>query len=213
MSERAESRPRPRRARSWTVLASGALAVVLAACTSGGPSLAGAPTGTEARPSTLVAMGAIETSNLDRRDDPEDTWTQLVLTHGMPAAAVFVDLAGQNVTAERVIDTQLPELAALHPNVVTIWVESADVRLATPAVTYQSELTRLVTGARQAGARTVLLLTPPATEQNLSGGLAASVAQVASQTGATLVQLGDTSDRYTDAGQRRIANSVIAALR
>ena len=123
----------------------------------------------------------------------------------MPAAAVFVNLAGDNVTAERVIDTQLPELAALHPDVVTIWVESADVRLATPAATYQVELGRLVAGARRAGARKVLVLTPPANEQNLSGGLAASVADVAAQTGATLVKLGDTSDRYTDAGQRRIA--------
>ena len=194
-------------------MATGVLAVVLAACTTGGPSHAGAPAGTETRPSTLVAMGGLETSNLDRRYDPEDTWTQLVLTQGMPAAAVFVNLAGDDVTAERVIDTQLPELDALHPDVVTIWVESADVRLATPAVTYQAELTRLVSGARQAGAHTVLLLTPPATEQNLSGGLAGSVAQVASRTGATLVQLGDTSDRKTDAGQRHIAASVVAALK
>jgi hypothetical protein len=189
------------------------LAIAAVACTTAGPSLASAPAGTEAQPSTLVAMGAIETSNLDRRDDPEDTWTQLVLTHGMPAAAVFVNLAGDNVTAERVLDTQLPELASLHPDVVTIWVESADVRLATPAATYQAELGQLVAGARRAGARKVLLLTPPAGEQNLSGGLAASVAQVAAQTGATLVKLGDTSDRYTDAGQRRIANSVIGALK
>ena len=214
MSDGAPRRLRAGRGRSpWAVILLAVLAVGAVACTSSGPGLASAPAGTAARPVVLVAMGAIETSNLDRRNDPADTWTQLVLTHGMPAAAVFVNLAGDNVTAERVIDTQLPELASLHPDVVTIWVESADVRLATPAATYQVELGRLVAGARRAGARKVLVLTPPASEQNLSGGLAASVADVAAQTGATLVKLGDTSDRYTDAGQRRIADSVIAALK
>jgi GDSL-like Lipase/Acylhydrolase family len=189
------------------------LAGSLAACSSPPPDLTEGRAGNEARPSVLVSMGAIETSNLDFRTDRRDTWTQLVFTHAMPAASVFVDLAGDNITAERVIETQLPELASLHPDVVTIWVEAADVRLATPPSTYQRELTELIAGARQAGARKVLLMTPPASEANLSGGYAGSVAAVASRTGATLVNLDDTSDRYSDDGQRHIADSVIAALR
>ncbi len=213
MSDRDQRRRRTRRGRVRWVGIWAVLAVAAAACASGGPGPASAPARTEARPSVLVAMGAVETSNVDRRNDPADTWTQLVLVHGMPAAAVLIDLAGDDITAERVIDSQLPALSSLHPDVVTIWVESADVRLATPAATYQAELSRLVTGARQAGARKVLLLTPPTREQNRSGALAVSVAEVAAQTGATLVRLGDTSDRYTDAGQRRIADSVIAALK
>ena len=189
------------------------LTSALAACSSVGPNLANAPAGPEAAPPVLVTMGAIETSNLDFRTDRRDTWTQIAFDQGMPTAAVLINLAGDNITAERVIDTQLPELATLHPSVVTIWVESADVRLATPAATYQAELAQLVAGARQAGASKVLLLTPPASEQNLSGALAASVADVATKTGATLVTLDDTSDRYSDAGQRHIAASVVAALK
>ena len=210
--------PRPRWARPRPAkLLPGAIVVLLmsalAACSSAGPNLADAPSGTALDPPVLVTMGAVETSNLDFRTDRRDTWTQIVFDKGMPTAAVLVNLAGDDITAERVIDTQLPELAALHPDVVTIWVESADVRQATPAATYRAELAQLVAGARQAGARKVLLLTPPASEQNLSGALAASVADVATRTGATLVELGDTSDRYSDAGQRRIATSVLGALR
>ncbi len=184
----------------------------LAACSSTGPHVANAPEGTEINPPVLVTMGAVETSNLDFRTDRRDTWTQIVFDKAMPAAAVLINLAGDNITAERVIDTQLPELASLHPTVVTIWVESADVRVATPTATYQAELAQLVAGARQAGAHKVLLVTPPANQQDRSGALAESVAAVATNTGARLATLGDTSDRYSDAGQRRIAASVIAAL-
>jgi len=201
------------RARLWSVVLLCTLLIAVAACSSPGPAPASAPVGPGARPTVLVTMGAIETSNLDFRTDRRDTWTQIVFSQATPAAAVFVNLAAQNVTAQRVIDTQLPELASLHPDVVTIWVEAADVRLSTPVVTYQAELAQLVSGARQAGARKVLLVTPPAGQSNLAGGLAAAVAAVAARTGATLVRLGDTSDRYSDAGQRRIASSVIAALR
>ena len=200
--------PAKRQLATVTVL----LMSVVSACSSSGPTVANAPAGSDAAPPVLVTMGAVETSNLDFRTDRRDTWTQIAFDKGMPAAAVLVNLAGDNITAQRVIDTQLPELASLHPDVVTIWVESADVRLATPATTYQAELSQLVAGARQAGARKVLLLTPPASERDLSGAFAASVAEVASKTGATLVALGDTSDRYSDEGQRRIAASVIAAL-
>ena len=58
-------------------------------------------------------MGGIETSNLDVRIDRRDSWTQLVFSQAMPAAAVSYDLAADNITAERVIDDQLPELAPL----------------------------------------------------------------------------------------------------
>ena len=68
-------------------------------------------------------------------------------------------------------------------------------------------------GAHRAGARQVLLLTPPAAQADLSGGLEPTVAAAAAASGATLVVLPDTSHRYSDAGQRAIAAAVIAALR
>ena len=213
MSDGRHRGPRPGSTKLLPAVIVVLLMSALAACSSAGPNLAEAPTGTESRPPVLVTMGAVETSNLDFRTDRRDTWTQILFDKAMPAAAVFVNLAGEDITAERVIDTQLPELASLHPDVVTIWVESADARRATPAAAYQAELAQLVAGARRAGAHQVLLLTPPVTEHNGSGALAPSVATVASKTGATLVSLADTSDRYSDVGQRRIASSVIAAMK
>jgi hypothetical protein len=190
-----------------------ALAAAVAGCSSGRSTRASAPVAAGARPEVLVTVGGVETSNVDFRTDRRDTWPQIVLTDGLPAAAVLVDLAGDDVTAAGAVDDQLPSLASLHPDAVTIWVESADVRRATSPATYRAELSQLVEAARRAGASKVLLLTPPASESNLSGGLAATVAEVAAGSGATLVRLGDTSDRYSDQGQRQIADAVIAALR
>jgi hypothetical protein len=189
-----------------------AIASIAAACSSHSAGGARAATRSAPREEVMVTMGAIETSNLDLSADRRDTWTQIAFDRLLPDGSVLADLADENVTAERVIETQLPELETLHPDIVTIWVESADVRLVTPPTTYRAELTQLVDGARVAGARHVLLLTPPAAQQDLTGVLAGSVAAVASATGATLVQLGDTSDRYTLTGQRRIAAAVVAAV-
>ncbi len=161
----------------------------------------------------MVALGGLETSNLDFRTDRRDTWTQLVLTEALPAAAVQVDLAGEDATAAQVAAGQLPELTSLHPDIVTIWAETADAADATPPATYQAELVDLVAGARRAGATRVLMLTPPVGPAGGPGGLAASVAAAAARSGATLVSLGDTSNRRSDVGQRAIAASVTAALR
>jgi GDSL-like Lipase/Acylhydrolase family len=189
------------------------LAWVATACTSTGPMATRAPAGATARPTVMVALGGSETSNLDFRTDRRDTWTQLVLTQALPAAAVQVVVATGDVTAAQVVAQQLPQLAALHPGVVTIWAETADAAQATPAAIYQAELVQLVAGARRAGATRVLLLTPPPGPPSGPGGLATAVAAAATQSGATLVQLEDVGDRRSDAGQRAIAASVDAALR
>ncbi len=206
-------RPGSRAGRAWRAALVVVLVVGAAACTSAGPITAQAPSGPQPRPTVLVTLGGLETSNLDFRTDRRDTWTQLVFTRALPAAAVTVNLAGQDVTAGQVLAEQLPQLAAVHPNVVTIWVETADVAQATPPAAYQAELVELVAGARRAGARRVLLSTPAATSPGGAGGLAGSVAAAASSSGATLVVLGDTADRQSDAGQRAIAAAVTAALR
>ncbi len=203
--------PRPIRS-LLAVLALMATAGAAAGCSAGRSALTSPAGARGPRPEVMVTMGGIETSNLDVRIDRRDSWTQLVFNQALPAAAVSYDLAADNITAERVIDDQLPELASLHPDVVTIWVEGADVRLATPAAEYQTELDALVGGARRAGARQVLLLTPPAEQADLAGGLEPAVAAAAAASGATLVVLPDTSDRYSDAGQRAIAGAVLAAM-
>ena len=168
---------------------------------------------TDAAPAVVfVALGATETNNSDRRD-LQDNWAQIVFAETIPSGGVYVNLATDDATVQSALDGQLPQAAALHPTIATVWIESADASLGTPAATYAAKLTQLVEGLRAAGASQILLLTPGTSTTDAGGDLAPEVAQVADATGATLVSLGDVSDRTDDPGQRRIADQVSSALR
>jgi hypothetical protein len=189
--------------------------VVASACTSSSNLAApAAPVGTggvEAPSAVFVALGGIETLNRSR-DDIADNWPQVVFAEQLPAGAVYVNLATEGATTRSVLHDQLPKAQALHPTVVTVWVEAADVRTGTLTAVYRDQLSLIVRGLQSAGAQRVLLMTPPAGQSDLSGGYAASIRQVANETGAVYVELADTSGRQDDGGQRAIANSVMAAM-
>ena len=190
------------------------MVMVAAGCSSsGGSTTSDAPPETNAGPAAVfVALGAKETNNRDR-DDLQDNWPQIVFAETIPSGGVYVNLATDDATVQSALDAQLPQATALHPTMATVWIESSDARLGTPAAVYRQKLTALVEGLRAAGATQILLLTPATSRTDAGGDLADSVAQVAKATGATLVALGDVSDRADDAGQRRIADLVSGALR
>lgn len=189
--------------------------VMVSACTSGSDLAApAAPVGTggvEAPSAVFVALGGIETLNRSR-DDIADNWPQIVFAEHLPAGAVYVNLATEGATTRSVLQDQLPQAQALHPTIATIWVEAADVRRGTSTSVYRDQLTQIIKALQSAGAQRVLLMTPAAAQSDLSGGYADSVRQVATDTGAVYVELGDTSGRQDDPGQRSIANSVMAAM-
>lgn len=170
------------------------------------------PPGTAGGPTAVyVAIGGLETLNSDR-DDIQDNWPQIVFAEALPRGAVYVNLATENATVRSAVDDQLPQAEALRPTVATVWVEAADTRLGTSPASYRTELAQLVGGMQAAGATRVLLLTSGSSSSDLAGAFADSVAHVATDTGAVFVDLGDTSGRAGDPGQRRIADAVMAAM-
>jgi hypothetical protein len=160
-------------------------------------------------PVVYVAMGGAETLNGARSDLP-DNWPQLVFAEHLPAGAVYVNLATGGGTVKSALDGQLPQARDLHATVATLWFENADLRLGTATRVYHDELATLVDDLQSSGIRVVLIRSgvwagdPPP--------LPATVALVAESSGATLVDLGDISDRNDDSGQRRIAAQIAAAV-
>jgi hypothetical protein len=189
--------------------------VLVSACSSGSDLAApAAPAGTggvETPSAVYVALGGLETLNRSR-DDIQDNWPQIVFAEQLPTGAVYVNFATEDATSHSVLQDQLPKAQALHPTVATVWVEAADVRNGTATSVYREQLGQVVEGLQSAGAQRVLLLTPSGSQADLSGGFADSVRQVATDTGAVYVDLGDTSGRQDDPGQRSIANTVMAAM-
>jgi hypothetical protein len=193
-----------------TVVSTVALVV---GCSSGsGIPASEAPPVTEAPPPVVfVAMGGIETLNSDR-DDLPDNWTQLVFAEQVRPGGVYVNVASEGATADSALDGQLAQALDLHATAATVWLESADLRLGTSVQTYREQLTTLVEELQAAGVKVYLLRSDAGSDAGDPPPLQASIAEVAGQTGATLVDLGDVSDRFEDAGQRRIADTVGAAL-
>jgi hypothetical protein len=196
-----------------TLILAIALLSTVVGCTSGSdlttpappPETAGGPT------AVYLAVGGIETLNADR-DDIQDNWPQIVFGEALPNGAVYVNLATDDATVSSALADQLPQAGPLHPTVASVWLEDADTRIATSPAAYRDALAQLVAGLRAAGATQVLLLTSGAGRAGPTGPFHDAVAQVASDTGARLVELGDTSGRADDAGQRRIADAVVAAM-
>jgi len=205
--------PRQGRARRSAIVLVVALALVssVAACSPGSSSTASeAPPVTDPGTQvTFVAIGGPETLNADR-DDLPDNWPQVLFSQHMAPGGVYVNLATSDATVKSALDGQLPQALDLHATVATIWLESGDERLATAVRVYRDELTTLVEDLQAAGVKVYLL------RSGVTSGdptpLQASVAVVAGQTGATLVDLGDISNRSDDSGQRHIADQVAAAL-
>ena len=186
---------------------------LLAGCSSGSSGTASeAPPVTDpVAPVVYVALGGMETLNADRRDLP-DNWPQLLFAEHMAPGGVYVNLATEDGTVKSAIDGQLPAALGAHATVATVWLESADLRLGTPLRVYRDELTTLVDDLQAGGMKVYLLRSGPSVPTDVAAPLQSTVAVVAGQTGATLVDLGDISDRNDDAGQRRIADTVAAAI-
>jgi hypothetical protein len=186
---------------------------VLAGCSSGSSDAASeAPPVTDPLPPVVyVALGGIETLNSDRRDLP-DNWTQLLFSEHMAPGGVYVNLATEDGTVKSALDGQLPQALDVHATVATVWLENTDLRLGTSLRVYRDELTTLVEDLQAGGAKVYLLRSGPSAPDDVAAPLQATVAVVAGQTGAMLIDLGDISDRNDDSGQRRIADEVAAAI-
>ena len=134
----------------------------------------------------------------------------MLFAEHMAPGGVYVNLATEDGTVKSAIDGQLPSALDLHATVASVWLESADVRLGTSIRVYHDELRTMVEDLQDAGIKVYLLRSGP--DDGDAAPIQATVAVVGGETGATVVDLGDISDRNDDSGQRRIADKVAAAM-
>jgi hypothetical protein len=107
----------------------------------------------------LVVLGGDETIDSPGVGSLTRAWEQVVYTR-LPTSAVLVDLADRRPTAKSVIQDQLPRAQAQHPTIATVWLGLGDREARTSEATFTDHLEQIVTGLQQAGARTVVLLSP-----------------------------------------------------
>jgi hypothetical protein len=145
-----------------TVAAVIASAIGLAGCgTAISPT--GAPPNSTKATITYVAIGGSESTELFSRGAIRTAWPQLLYRSAIGTGGTYVDLAQPGETAADALVADPRLLRSLHPAIVTIWLDIADLLGGTPVEQFERSLGALVAAAHATGA-TVLLANAPELE-------------------------------------------------
>ncbi len=131
-------------------------------------------------PITYVAVGASESVGLGAANPVRDAWPQVFYRSALPARATFVDLAISGDTVSDALGDQLPDAEALHPNLVTVWLNVNDLVAGISPAEYGRQLAQLLAGLQAAGATRVLVANVPPVDR-LPGLPTAAAGSVVSQ--------------------------------
>jgi acyl-CoA thioesterase I len=112
-------------------------------------------------PIVYAAIGASETVGAGTRDPLRQGWPQLFFNQALPRSAVFYNFGFPGATTAAALTEELPAAVAVHPTVVTIWLNVNDLLASVPPDIYEAQLMQLVAGVRQAGARRILIANTP----------------------------------------------------
>src|SRR5256885_12589233 len=109
----------------------------LSACGVAPSSGAGAP----AQPAKIVyaAIGASETYGIGA-GDPRQAWPQVFTDDVLPRSAVLHNLGIPGATTAQALHDEVPAALAVHPTVVTVWLNVNDLINAAPTLAYQAQL-------------------------------------------------------------------------
>ena len=117
------------------------------------------------RPLVYVAVGASETvgvgADIDRY---RNAWPTRFYTTALSRSSVAYNFGIGGETTAAALRDELPQTLALHPTVVTVWLNVDDLVALVPAESYERDLRTLVHALRQGGTATVLVANMPRIE-------------------------------------------------
>ncbi len=137
-----------------------AAALVLSACattpTTGAQSTPSAPTRV-----VYAAIGASETYGIGASDRSLQAWPQVFFNDVLPPSAVFYNFGIPGATTAQALHDEVPVAVAVHPTVVTVWLNVNDLISGVAAPAYEAELRQLVHTLRRGGKARVLVANTP----------------------------------------------------
>src|SRR6266699_6950308 len=107
-----------------------------------------ANTGTQPSPSAptrlvYAAIGASETYGIGA-GNPRLAWPQVFSDNVLPQSAVLHNFGIPGATTAQALRDEVPAALALHPTVVTVWLNVNDIISGVTAQDYESQLRQLV---------------------------------------------------------------------
>lgn len=124
-----------------------------------------ANTGTQPSPSAptrlvYAAIGASETSGIGA-GDPRLAWPQVFSDNVLPQSTVLHNFGIPGATTAQALRDEVPAALAVHPTVVTVWLNVNDLISGVTAQDYESQLRQLLQDLRQGGQARVLVANTP----------------------------------------------------
>jgi lysophospholipase L1-like esterase len=135
-------------------------ALLLSACATTATTSAPRPVSTPA-PVIYAAIGASETYGIGAGDRYRQAWPQVFYNDVLPPSAVFYNFGIPGATTAQALHDEVPAAVAVHPTVVTVWLNVNDLISGVAAPAYESELRQVLHSLRRGGQTRVLVANTP----------------------------------------------------
>jgi lysophospholipase L1-like esterase len=113
-------------------------------------------------PVVYAAVGASETAGAGADIDRfRGAWPSVFYQTALPRAATMYNLGIGGETTSAAVRDELPRALAVHPTVVTVWLNVDDIIAGVAVERYERDLTTLVGALRQGGGARVLVANVP----------------------------------------------------
>jgi lysophospholipase L1-like esterase len=141
-----------------TVLAA---TLVLSACTAAPVVGVRSPAASAPAPVIYAAIGASETYGVGATDRYRQAWPQIFFNDVLPRSAVLYNFGIPGATTAQALHDEVPAATAVHPTVVTVWLNVNDLIRGVSAADYAAQLSQLLHIMRRGGQTQVLVANTP----------------------------------------------------
>ena len=123
-------------------------------------------TGAQSTPSAsarvvYAAIGASETYGIGAGDRYRQAWPQVFFNDVLPPSAVFYNFGIPGANTAQALRDEVPAAVAVHPTVVTVWLNVNDLISGITASAYEAELRQVLHTLRRGGQARVLVANTP----------------------------------------------------
>ena len=112
-------------------------------------------------PLVYAAIGASETYGIGATDRSRQAWPQVFTDDALPRSAVLHNFGIPGATTARALADEVPAAVAVHPTLVTVWLNVNDLISGVTAQDYEVQLRQVLRALRGGGQARVLVANTP----------------------------------------------------
>ena len=135
-------------------------ALTLSACSTT-PVAGNRPSAPAPTPIVYATIGASETYGIGATDRYRQAWPQIFFNDVLPRSAVLYNFGIPGATTAQALHDEVPAAVAIHPTVVTVWLNVNDLIRGVSAADYEAQLRQLLHSVRRGGRTQVLVANTP----------------------------------------------------